>query len=56
MPPVSDGSFVIAEYLENWNNVKDGYPYIVVTTDDGIVFKNVYKTIDDSQTFQLVQH
>jgi transcriptional regulator with XRE-family HTH domain len=53
MPPVSDGSFVIAEYLENWNNVKDGYPYIVVTTDDGIVFKNVYKRLEDSQTFQL---
>lgn len=53
MPPVSDGSFVIAEYLENWNSVKDGYPYIVITSDDGIVFKNVYKRLDDNQTFQL---
>ncbi len=53
MPPVSDGSFVIAEYLENWNSVKDGFPYIVVTLDDGIVFKNVYKRLEDSQSFQL---
>lgn len=53
MPPVSDGSFVIAEYVENWNNVKDGYPYIVVTLDDGIVFKNVYKRLDDNECFQL---
>lgn len=53
MPPVSDGSFVVAEYVENWNNIKDGYPYIVVTLDDGIVFKNVYKRLLDSQSFQL---
>jgi transcriptional regulator with XRE-family HTH domain len=53
MPPVSDGSYVVAEYVENWNTVKDGFPYIVVTLDDGIVFKNVYKRLSDSQTFQL---
>mgnify|MGYP002620878783 CR=1 FL=1 len=53
MPPVADGSFVVAEYIENWNNIQDGYPYIVVTLDDGIVFKNVYKRLSDSQTFQL---
>jgi transcriptional regulator with XRE-family HTH domain len=53
MPPVSDGSYVVAEYVENWNTVKDGFPYIVVTLDDGIVFKNVYKRGSDSQTFQL---
>ncbi|MBD3637256.1 MAG: helix-turn-helix domain-containing protein [Crocinitomicaceae bacterium] len=53
MPPVSDGSFVVAEYVENWNNIKDGYPYIVVTLDDGIVFKNVYKRLSDNQSFQL---
>jgi transcriptional regulator with XRE-family HTH domain len=53
MPPVSEGSYVVAEYVENWNNIKDGYPYIVVTTDDGIVFKNVYKRLEDNQTFQL---
>ena len=53
MPPVSDGSFVVAEYVENWNNIQDGFPYIVVTLDDGIVFKNVYKRLSDSQSFQL---
>ncbi|MEX1003262.1 MAG: helix-turn-helix domain-containing protein [Crocinitomicaceae bacterium] len=53
MPPVSDGSYVIGEYVENWNSIKDGYPHIVVTLDDGIVFKNVYKRLSDSQSFQL---
>ncbi|WP_217494793.1 XRE family transcriptional regulator [Crocinitomix algicola] len=53
MPPVSDGSYVIGEYVENWNTIKDGFPHIVVTVDDGIVFKNVYKRLNDNQCFQL---
>jgi transcriptional regulator with XRE-family HTH domain len=53
MPPVSDGSYVVGEYVDNWINIKDGYPHIVVTLDDGIVFKNVYKRLNDSQSFQL---
>jgi transcriptional regulator with XRE-family HTH domain len=53
MPPVSDGSYVVAEYVENWNNIKSGYPHIVVTEDDGIVFKIVYNRLGDNQSFQL---
>ena len=53
MPPVSDGSYVVAEYVENWSSIKDGFPHIVVTLDDGIVFKNVYKRLSDSQSFPL---
>jgi SOS-response transcriptional repressor LexA len=53
MPPVSDGSYVVAEYVENWNSIKDGFPHIVVTLDEGIVFKNVFKRLNDNQSFQL---
>jgi transcriptional regulator with XRE-family HTH domain len=53
MPPVSEGSYVIGEYVDNWSNLKDGFPHIVVTMDDGIVFKNVYKRLAENQTFQL---
>ena len=53
MPPVSEGSYVIGEYVENWRNMKSGYPYIVVTQSEGIVFKVVYNRLDDNQSFQL---
>lgn len=53
MPPVSDGSYVIAEFVENWRNLKSGYPYIVVTQNEGIVFKVVYNRLEDNQSFQL---
>ena len=53
MPPVSNGSYVVGEYVDNWSNIKDGFPHIVVTLDDGIVFKNVHKRLTDNQSFQL---
>jgi transcriptional regulator with XRE-family HTH domain len=53
MPPVSNGSWVTGEYLQNWNHVKDGYPYIVVTKDDGVVFKVLYNKVKDKGTFML---
>ncbi|MEQ8323473.1 MAG: helix-turn-helix domain-containing protein [Vicingaceae bacterium] len=53
MPPVSDGSFVTAEYLENWTLIKDGFPYIILTKDDGVVFKNVFNRIENEKSLLL---
>lgn len=53
MPPVSNGSFVTAEYVQNWEYIQSGYPYIIITKDDGIVFKVVYNHIKDKKTLLL---
>lgn len=53
MPPVSDGSFVIAAYVTDWKTIKNGQYYIVVTANDGIVFKVVYNWMDTRGSFQL---
>lgn len=53
MPPVSDKSWVTGEFVQNWNTLKDGYPYLIVTVDDGVVFKNVYKQYDKNQSLLL---
>lgn len=45
MLPIPDKSYVTAEYIENWMEVKDGNAYIVLTEDDGIVFKVVYNHV-----------
>ncbi|MDD2527679.1 MAG: LexA family transcriptional regulator [Lentimicrobiaceae bacterium] len=39
MLPIPDGSWVTGEFVQNWNQVRDGHPYIVLTLEDGIVFK-----------------
>jgi len=53
MLPIPDKSFVTGEYVENWNYIKDGQPCIVITLDDGIVFKVVENKIEKNGTLRL---
>ncbi|MFT5581523.1 MAG: transcriptional regulator with XRE-family HTH domain [Psychromonas sp.] len=53
MPPVVEGSQVVAEYIQNWMTIRSGTPCIVVTKDDGIVFKIVNNFLSSNQCFQL---
>lgn len=54
MHPIPEGSWVTASYIQNWETIKDGTPCIIVTQDDGIVFKVVYKQLNKNQSLQLV--
>lgn len=53
MPPVSDGSWVTGEYVENWQSIASGKPYIIITQNDGIVFKTVFNRLEESGTLLL---
>jgi transcriptional regulator with XRE-family HTH domain len=53
MPPVVEGSYVVAEFVQNWMTIRSGTPCIIVTKEDGIVFKVVHNLLDTSQSFQL---
>lgn len=39
MLPIPDGAWVTGEYVENWHQIRDRHAYIILTADDGIVFK-----------------
>ena len=54
MPPVNNGSHVIGEFLQDWTQLKSGTPCIVVTKEDGIVFKFVYNHLEENQSLLLV--
>jgi len=44
MLPFNTGTVIIGEYLENWNDVKSGTTYVVVSKSEGIVYKRaMYK-------------
>jgi hypothetical protein len=53
MPPVSEGSHVVGEFVQNWSLIKNGTPCILVTKEDGIVFKVIYNHISSNQSLQL---
>ena len=41
MPPIREGSFVIAKYLEKFDEVKFGQTYVIVTKEDGLSYKRI---------------
>ncbi len=53
MPPVAHGSWVTGEYIQNWEMIRDGQPYIIVTRAEGIVFKVIYNQIKEKGSFLL---
>ncbi len=54
MPPVSDGAFVVGEFVEDFTTLKPSTPCIVVTADDGIVFKLVTPQFETNGNMLLV--
>ena len=48
MLPLQPGSIVIGEYVENWNDIKDGRTYVVLSKEDGVVYKRLFSDIKGS--------
>jgi len=53
MLPVKDGSFIVAKFIEDINDVKDGHTYIVLTKNDGLVYKRIHNNIEERQALLL---
>lgn len=54
MLPVPPGAYVLAEYVQDWTSVKDHSCCIVVTRDDGVVYKRVVNHLEEKQQLLLV--
>ena len=53
MPPVSDGSFVVGEFVQDWTSISSDSPCILVTRDEGIVFKIIDNQISKDKNILL---
>jgi SOS-response transcriptional repressor LexA len=56
MLPIQDKTYVTCEYVEDWTSLKDGLCYVILTKEDGIVFKRVYNDIVKNKTLALVSN
>jgi len=54
MLPIKSGSFVVARYLEDIGQLNSGSTYIVLTYNDGLVYKRVYDKIEQHQCLLMV--
>lgn len=53
MLPVKDGAFIVAKFMEDINDVKNGRTYIILTKDDGLVYKRIYIPEKDTKNMVL---
>ncbi|MCG8411159.1 MAG: LexA family transcriptional regulator [Bacteroidales bacterium] len=48
MLPLKSGTYVICEYLANWNDIINNKPYVVISKDEGVVYKRLEDKIKDA--------
>ncbi|ALL05751.1 helix-turn-helix domain-containing protein [Pedobacter sp. N36a] len=54
MLPIQSGSIILAEYLDNWNDVKIGETYIVISKNEGVVYKRAGNKFKENKELKLV--
>ena len=54
MLPIQSGSIILAEYLDNWNDVKTGETYIVISKNEGVVYKRAGNRFKDNKDLKLI--
>ena len=54
MLPLSSGSIVIGEFVENWMDIKAGQTYVIVSKEDGVVYKRVAFKFKEDKGLKLV--
>ena len=53
MLPIPDRSWVTGEFLQDWKQIRTGEAYVVLTLDDGIVFKIAENLIEKEHKLTL---
>jgi transcriptional regulator with XRE-family HTH domain len=53
MLPIPDGSWITGEFMQDWHTIQSGKLYIVLTINDGVVFKVVDNLIQDEGMLRL---
>lgn len=54
MLPIQPGSIVIGEYLENWSEVKTGETYIIISKNEGVVYKRAGNRFKENKELKLI--
>ncbi|KJF44659.1 XRE family transcriptional regulator [Draconibacterium sediminis] len=54
MLPIPAGSIVIGEFIQDFFNIKSNDAYIIVTRDEGIVFKVAHNNIKTERSLHLI--
>lgn len=53
MLPIQPGSIVIGEYLDDWKQIKTNETYVLISKNDGIVYKRIITKSKESKSYIL---
>lgn len=54
MLPIQSGTIIVAEYVPDWRSLKNGHTYIIVSDNEGIVYKRVYSFVNEEGGYLLL--
>ncbi|MEP2511452.1 MAG: helix-turn-helix domain-containing protein [Reichenbachiella sp.] len=54
MLPLQPGTVIIGEYLENISHIKNGKTYVLLSKEEGIVYKRVFNYVEENGKLFLV--
>lgn len=54
MLPLEAGTIVVGKYVESWKDVKNGRTYIILSKQEGVVYKRVFNYADEKGVLYLV--
>ncbi|WP_437918944.1 XRE family transcriptional regulator [Sphingobacterium sp. LRF_L2] len=54
MLPLPSGSVIVGEYVENWHDIKPNQTYVVVSKEEGVVYKRVASKFKDDKGLKLL--
>lgn len=54
MLPMKNGAYVVGRFIENRRDIQSGRTYVLITLNDGMVYKRVYNHIETKNALLLV--
>lgn len=54
MLPLMPGTIIIGEYLENVSHIKNGKTYVLLSKEEGVVYKRIFNYVEDTGKLFLV--
>ncbi len=54
MLPIQPGSIVVGEYVENWSEIKPGETYIIISKNEGVVYKRIGNKFKENKELKLI--
>jgi len=54
MLPIQPGSVIIGEYMDNWNDVKQGETYVIISKNEGVVYKRAGNRFKENRELKLI--